>query len=118
MSDDDIKALREALAACKGRLPPFGALEVAASPDRIARLLDEVERLQQSHSALYAEVARAVAAERERCAQILDAAHEQRKHWDNHAAFYARMIREARLIEGPNVRGNLPATRGRRGNDE
>jgi hypothetical protein len=45
MSDDDIKALREALAACKGRLPPFGALEIAASPDRIARLLDEVERL-------------------------------------------------------------------------
>jgi hypothetical protein len=51
-----------------------------------------------------AEVARAVAAERERCAQMLDAAHEQRKHLDNHAAFYARMIREARLIEGPNAR--------------
>jgi len=37
-----------------------------------------------------------VAAERERCAQMLDAAHEQRKHLDNHAAFYARMIRGSR----------------------
>ena len=45
----------------------------------------------------------AVTAERERCAQLLDAAHEQRKHIDNYAAFYARMVREARLIEGPNV---------------
>jgi hypothetical protein len=40
---DAINALREALAACKGRLPPFGALEIAASPDRIARLLDALK---------------------------------------------------------------------------
>ena len=48
-------------------------------------------------------VERKVLAERERCAQLLDAAHEQRKHMDNYAAFYARMVREARLIDGPNV---------------
>jgi hypothetical protein len=44
--------------------------------------------------------AAAVAAECERCAQLLDAAHEKRKHLDNYAAFYARMIRECRLIDG------------------
>ena len=49
-----------------------------------------------------------MAAERERCAQLLDAAHEQRKHIDNYAACYALMVREARLIEGPNVGANLP----------
>jgi hypothetical protein len=38
----------------------------------------------------------AVAAERERIAALLDAEHEKRKHLDNHAAFYARMIREQR----------------------
>lgn len=39
--------------------------------------------------------AQAVAAsERERCAALLDAEHEQRKHLDNHAAYFARMIRE------------------------
>ena len=48
------------------------------------------------------------ATERERCAAMLDAAHEQRKHLDNYAAFYARMIREARLIEGPNVNSATP----------
>ena len=52
----------------------------------------------------YADTVRTIqAAERERCAQLLDAAHEQRKHIDNYAACYALMVREARLIEGPNV---------------
>jgi acyl-CoA reductase-like NAD-dependent aldehyde dehydrogenase len=40
------------------------------------------------------EIAIEVAAERERIAALLDAEHERRKHIDNHAAFYARMIRE------------------------
>jgi hypothetical protein len=35
------------------------------------------------------------AEERERIAKLLDAEHEKRKHLDNHAAFYARMIRES-----------------------
>ncbi len=43
---------------------------------------------------LRAYAAAAVAAERERIAAMLDAEHERRKHADNHAAFYARMIRE------------------------
>jgi len=37
----------------------------------------------------------AVAAERERCAALLDAEHELRKHLDNHAAVCARVIRGA-----------------------
>jgi 8-oxo-dGTP pyrophosphatase MutT (NUDIX family) len=31
----------------------------------------------------------------EECALLLDAEHEQRKQWDNHAAYYANMIRAA-----------------------
>ena len=38
----------------------------------------------------------AVTAERERCASMLDAEHEKRKGMDNHAAVYARMIRESK----------------------
>ena len=34
-------------------------------------------------------------AERERIVSVFDAVHEKRKHIDNHAAFYARMIRES-----------------------
>ena len=36
-----------------------------------------------------------VAAERERLACLLDAEHEKRKHMDNLAAFFARMLRES-----------------------
>jgi hypothetical protein len=45
---------------------------------------------------MLAYAAAAVTAERERIAALLDAEHEKRKHLDNHAAFYARMIREQR----------------------
>ena len=34
-------------------------------------------------------------AERERLASVLDAVHEKRKHMDNHAKFYAQMLRES-----------------------
>ena len=40
----------------------------------------------------------AEAAEREACAAVLDEVHEKRKHLDNHAAYYARMIRERGAI--------------------
>ncbi|MFN7610342.1 MAG: hypothetical protein ACK5QX_05310 [bacterium] len=36
----------------------------------------------------------------EECARLLDAEHEQRKQWDNHAAYYANMIRAAMQGEG------------------
>jgi hypothetical protein len=89
MSDDDIKALRYALEAIardpetvpgQWEIDPFDLIPMgfkavdvqfiaAASPDRIARLLDalkaeqdEVHRLQASHSALYGEVERLRAA--------------------------------------------------------
>ena len=35
-----------------------------------------------------------MSATKEACAALLDAEHEKRKHLDNHAAVYARMIRE------------------------
>ena len=47
-------------------------------------------------SKLRALVAKAEAEELERIAKLLDAAHEQRKHLDNYAAVYARMIRESK----------------------
>jgi hypothetical protein len=36
------------------------------------------------------------AEERELCAKLLDAEHEKRKHLDNHAAVYARMLRDGK----------------------
>ena len=46
-------------------------------------------------------VAKAEAEERERIAKLLDAAHEQRKHLDNYAAVYARLIRESKRRNRP-----------------
>jgi hypothetical protein len=45
--------------------------------------------------------AEGVAAERERIAELLDAEHELRKHMDNYAAYYARLIRESPTAPGP-----------------
>ena len=36
-----------------------------------------------------------ISATKEACAALLDAEHEKRKHLDNHAGVYARMIRES-----------------------
>ena len=74
---------------CAG-MAPAGA--VAA----LGIALDDLDALRKdAEEAVRSSVAAAVTAERERCAKLLDAAHEKRRNLDNHAAFYARMIRMA-----------------------
>ena len=93
---------------------PLGPVELMVRPARAWLVrrhdwpADRVEAVAGEVPPVWASIARplyfvddiddCVDAERERCAQMLYAAHEKRKHVDNLAAFYARMIREARLI--------------------
>ena len=83
-----------ALTAELGALPPITVIQRTSFGEPIYGFTADQMRAYASEQ---------VAAERERCAQLLDAVHEQRKHIDNYAACYALMVREARLIEGPNV---------------